>query len=274
MILTGLLKRIDRVKFLVDNNSTMLLSAVGVGGTVATAILTGRASFRAAQLIQQEILWAENPDDPTLSPEIKNDHTHRSRIQLTTADKVKLVWQLYIPPVGVGITTITSIVMANKISSKKIAALTIASGISERALKEYKTKVIEKLGARQERAIRDEVAQDRVTGNPSKEVIVVGTGKVLCYDMTTGRYFQSSMEDIKKAVNKVNYEMIHFQYASLSQFYDEIGLSPTSYSDEVGWNMNHLLEVQFSTVMSPDNQPCITIDFTHQPVSHYNNLHD
>jgi hypothetical protein len=35
--------------------------------------------------------------------------------------------------------------------------------------------------------------------------------------------------------------------ASLSFFYEQIGLPPTRHSDEVGWNSNNLLEVMYST---------------------------
>ena len=65
----------------------------------------------------------------------------------------------------------------------------------------------------------------------SREIILAGTGEVLCYDMSSGRYFQSTIEDIKRAENRVNKDLIHFMSASLSMFYEEIGLPPTSYSD-------------------------------------------
>ena len=120
------------------------------------------------------------------------------------------------------------------------------------------------------RKIRDEVAQDRVNAHPaSGEVLVVGAGEVLCYDMLTGRYFQSTMEDIKRAENSVNYELIHFMSCSLSHFYDEIGLPPTNYTDSVGWNLNHKMEVKFSTVFSTDKRPCIAIDFSRPPIPDY-----
>ena len=190
---------------------------------------------------------------------------------LSKTEKVKLVWREYLPPMATGITTVTCIIVANKISSKKIAALAVAGGISERALQEYKEKVIEKLGPKQDQKIRDEVAQDRVANQPppSREVLIAGTGEVLCYDMTTGRYFQSTIEEIKRAENKVNYELIHFMSCSLSQFYEEIGLQPTAYTDSVGWNVSNHMEVVFSTVMSTDGRPCVAIDFSKPPIADY-----
>lgn len=261
-MLTGLVQKIHHVKFLVNDNSTTILTGMGVSGTVATAYLTGRASFRAAYILDQE------------KNEVENTNGHGD-VKITLPAKVRLVWRLYVPPVGVGITTVASIIVANKISSKKIAALTVASVISERSLQEYKAKVIEKLGARQNQNIRDEIAQERVTNQPvGREVILAGTGEVLCYDMITGRYFQSSVEEIKRAENKINHQLVNFMSASLSEFYDEIGLPSTPYTESVGWNMNNRMEVQFSTVMSSDDRPCIAIDFLYPPTEGFSHHHD
>jgi hypothetical protein len=260
-MLNGLIRHADKVKFLLKDHSPTILTGVGVTGTVATAYLTGRASFKAAHLIAQEerVVELDNGD---------------TKISLTTMSKVKLVWKLYLPPVGVGATTVTSIIAANKISSTRIAALGVAAGISERALQEYKEKVLEKLGAKQDEKIRDEIAQDRVNKFPmNREVILAGTGQVLCYDMHTGRYFQSTVEDIKRAENKINHELINFMHASASEFYDEIGLPPSSYTDSVGWNANHRIEVTFSSVLMND-KPCLAIDFVHPPTSEYARHYD
>lgn len=248
-----LLRNSHKLRFLVKDNSTTILTAMGVGGTVATAYLTGRATFRAAEILAQEEL-----------EEVE---------ELDKFDKVKKVWQVYIPPASMGIITIASIIAANRISSRKIAALVVASGISDRALNEYKAKVVEKFGERKETTIRDEIAQERVLATPanSREIVLAGTGEVLCFDMLTGRYFQSTVEEIRRAENRVNYEMIHYMHASLSMFYEEIGLPPTPYTDSVGWNMNNHMEVKLSTVMSTDNRPCIAIDFSKQPLPDYDN---
>lgn len=235
-------------------DQSTVLTGLGVSGVISTAYFTGRASFKAEKIIRQEEVVQQK--------------------KLTNQEKAKLVWPLYITPVSVGCTTITSIVMANRLASKKIAALAVASGISERALNEYRAKVVEKIGQGKATTIRDEVAQERVakTEPPSKEVLVVGAGDVLCFDMLTGRYFQSTVEKIRQAENKINFEVVNHMYASLSTFYDEIGIPPTPFSDTVGWNVNDRLEVVFSTVLSPDQRPCVAIDFSAPPIADYSKL--
>jgi hypothetical protein len=261
-MLSVLVRNIDKAKFLITDNSTTILTAMSVAGTVSTAVLTGRATFKAAQLIEEETQTFERRsalENGEVWPE-------PSRFE-----KVRWVWRLYIPPAGVMVTTVTCIIVANKIASKKIAALALAGGISERALQEYKSKVVEKLGERQDTKIRDEIAQKRVSDHPvnSREVILAGTGEVLCYDMLTGRYFQSTMEEIKRAENKINHELNNHMNASLSEFYDEIGLPPTPYTDSVGWNANNIVKLQFSAVLSSDDRPCMAIYFEHPPITDY-----
>lgn len=237
-------------KFLRDN-STAVLTGAGVTGTVTTAVLSGRASFKAARII------AETPDDQAWPH--------------TKMDRLKQVWPQYIPTVAVGGLTVTSIIFANRISSKQAAALATAYGLSERAFAEYKEKVVEKLGQNKETAVRNEIAQDRINAHPvnTRELILAGSGEVLCFDVLTGRYFQSSVEEIKKAENNVNYEIVNHDSASLSRFYDEIGLPPTPYSETVGWDIDNRCEVQFSTVMSVDDRPCISVDFARWPKPDY-----
>jgi hypothetical protein len=243
-----------------DVSTPTLLTSFGVTGVFSTAYLASRASFKAARLIDQE---QGERDGVGAAP------------LLTQKEKAKLVWAMYLPAATVGTITIAAVVLANHEASKKIAALTIASSISERAFQEYKEKVLLRVGQNKETAIRDEIAQDRVTAHPvhTREVILAGTGEVLCFDVLTGRYFQSSVQEIRQAEVKVNHDIMNHMYASLSSFYDEIGLAPTPYSDEVGWNVNDLVTVEFSTVLSTDERPCISIDFMVHPKADYTNLY-
>lgn len=270
---TSLTPYIHKLKFLVNENSTTILTGVGVAGTVATAVLTGRASFRAADIIAKESALAET--ELRVENKTEGDLTIPAS-KLSKTQKTMLVWPQYIPPVTVGAITVTSIVMAHRISSKKIAAIAVASTISERAFQEYKDKVVEKLGVQKETAIQDEIAQDNVTKNPpSSQVIIAGSGDVLCFEPLTGRYFNSTIESIKRAENKVNFEIIHYDYCSLSFFFEEIGLSPTDYSDMVGWNVANRLEVKFTTAMTEDNsRPCLVIGYVKTPSMEYDrNFH-
>lgn len=239
---------------LLQENATTLLTAGGVVGTVATAILTGRATFKAAEIIRSTELEAIHETGT-------EDSISNGTMGLSTWERTKLVWPLYIPPVITGGTTITSIIMANRMSAQKAAALAAAYGLAEGRLSEYKEKVAEKLTGPKQDAVDTEIAQTHVNNTTGHQNIVVVDGEVLCFDLPTGRYFRSTMEDIKQAVNATNAEVLTHDFANASFFYEEIGMPATTWTDEVGWNRDHLLDLTYSTVLSPDQKPCIAIDF-------------
>lgn len=253
---------VKKVEKLVIDNSPALLTAIGVTGTITTALLTGKATWKAKDVLDRyhndaARRFGEDYEPPSL----KKD--------------VELVWKIYVPAAGVGLSTIVCIVLANRIGNRRAAAVAAAYTISEKAFVEYKEKVIEKIGENKEREIRDDLAQDRVNRNPpvDREIIVGGSGDVLCYEHYTGRYFESSMEKLKKAQNDLNYRVINDCYASLTDFYNFLGIPRTSTSDEVGWSSNKLLELEFSTVLSEDGRPCIAIDYQTTPIRDYDSTH-
>lgn len=250
---------LPKVQNLITENAAALLTGTAVVGTITTAVLTGRASFKAAELIFEQEHERITEDDFEGS--------------LNNTEKIKLVWPLFIPPAASAVTTVAATVFSYHISARKSAALVAAYGISEKAFSEYKEKVTERLGLKKETDIRDELAKDRIAKYPDNEqpIIVTGYGDVLCFDSYSGRYFQSTVDAIKKAENATNYEILHHLGASMSSFYDLIGLPATQYSDEMGWNSLNPLDISFSTQMSESGQPCIVIDFRSMPVLNYEN---
>lgn len=254
----------QRAQMLLQENATTLLTAGGVVGTVATAVLAGRASFKAAEIIRDAELKAIHtaPVDDTIA---------QDTMGLERKDKLLLTFPLFIPPVVTGGITIVAIVMSNRMNAQKAAAFAAAYGLSQRQLEEYKAKVAEKLGVPKTQKLEDEVAQDRVKNawGEGGNIIIVGDGEVMCYDQPTGRFFKSTMQMIDSAVNAVNNEIIRHDCVSASQFYEELGLPPTTWTDMVGFNREGLVDLKKSTVLAPDDTPCIAIDFKTPPVEDY-----
>ena len=237
---------VPKIQKLLADNSPVILTAIGVTGTITTAFLTGKASFRAAEIIAAE--------------QGELDYVLPSR------EKLDLVWKLYIPPVSTGAFTLVCIVGANRIGTRRAAAIAAAYSLTDQAFAEYRDKVVQKIGEGKERAVRDELAQDRVTNNPSGNLVVIQSGDVLCYEAYTGRYFTSNMENLRGAMNDINATVLHHGYASLSDFYQCVGLPSTASSDDMGWRDDKLLELQFSTVLSTDNRPCISFEYRVEPI--------
>jgi hypothetical protein len=245
-------KHIERV---LSDNSPAILTGIGVVGSITSAYFAGTASFKAAQIIAEEQSFLE--------------------YDMTNKQKAKLVWRLYIPAAGTLVITGASIICANRIGTRRAAALAAAYGTLDKTFKEYKEKVIEKIGDQKEHDVRAAVAQDRINENPPQtaQIIVTETGNVLCRDSLTDRYFRSSLERIRKAQNDVNAEVYNNMYASLSDFYIGIGLPPTSLSDELGWNTDKPCELYFVGAITPETgEPCIDIQYSVSPVRNYHKI--
>lgn len=231
-------------RFVIDN-SPQILTVVGVVGTVSTAVLTGKAAYKAAQVL--------------------NENGREVYVTLEPKEKLALTWKLFVPAVGTSALTIVCIIGANHINGSRAAGLATAYLLSEKTFDEYRAKVIEKMGPKKEQEARDEIAQERVHRNDDSSLIVVSGTDVVCYDMFSDRYFTGSMEGLKQAQNNLNHRMLSDGYASLADLYELIGLPITKYSEQIGWVSDELLELTFSTVLSEDQRPCLAIDFRTKP---------
>ena len=139
--------------------------------------------------------------------------------------------------------------------------------LSEQTLADYREKVVEKVGEKVEMDIHDQVAQKKVLDKPveSSEVIITNNSEVLFLEPITGRYFQSDMETVRRAVNTVNSTLHQDLFATLDDFFYEIDLPPTRISSELGWNADKLMDIHFSTTLAEDNRPCIVLEYVNMP---------
>jgi hypothetical protein len=226
----------------------LILSVAAGVGTLATAYLTGRASFKAAEII---MLWEE---------EYGRSEDFKERL----TERTKLVWKLYIPPTISAASTISCIIGANRVEVKKTLAAQTAFAVSERVYSEYRDKVIEEFGKNKDQSIRDQMADDRVKKTaPSSEIMISGTGNILCCELYTGRYFNCDMEALRKAQNDINQKILAHDYASLNDFYEMVGLSYTKSGSQFGWKAGKLMNLEFSTVLTEDGRPCLAFEYNH-----------
>lgn len=230
-----------------SDNSPTILIAIGVAGVAATAVLAGKASFKAAEVIRVGNEAAYYPDEE-VEP-------------LTLGEMARSTWKLYIPAAVTGIATVACILSANRINASRAAVMASAFSLSQDALGRYTEKVREKFGEAKEQEIRDALAQDIVSRTNIPSVIVFGSGDVLCMDIWSGRAFMSTLQKLKEAEVNTNYEIIRQDYASLTDYWDRIGLPKTSDSDNIGWSSDAKLEVKYASAIAEDGRPCITIDF-------------
>lgn len=238
-----------RFKGALRDGSPQILSATAVVGVVTTAYLASKASIQADKIIERDFGDPENGWEP------------RNRRDVLRR-KLELTWRLYIPAGISGATTIACIVGSDRVSSRRIGAAQSTLFLTEQAYSEYRNKVTERHGADEDVSIRDEIAEEKVKKNPPSEAIVIaGAGNVLCCELFSGRYFMSDMETLRRCQNDLNERLLAHDMCSLDDFYDMIGLQPTQFSGEIGWHADKLMTMEFTTVLTEDNRPCLAFEY-------------
>lgn len=238
---------VKATKGFISKHSPEILTGIGLASMVTSTILAVKATPKAVELIQTE--------------------EYERKERLKPIDVVKLTWKEYIPAASFGLGGLVCIISGCRIGTKRGAALATAYAVSERTLRTYRDKVVETMGEKKEKEIRQKIAQDNIDKNPPIEskVIITQKGNTLIKDEYSGRYFRSDLDAIRKASNELNREMLHSNYISLNQWYSAIGLEMLNDGHRLGWNIDKgLIELDFGTCLVGD-EPCITMEYSRPP---------
>lgn len=250
-------KFIHRAKSFVTRHSPEILVGLGVTGMIGTTVLAVKATPKALKLIEEK--KAEERTD-----------------KLTPIETVKTTWKCYAPAAVMCVSSAACIIGASSVHIKRNAALATAYKLSETALSEYRDAVVETVGERKEHSIQDALDVKRIkkASEENNEVIMTNCGKTLCLDPTSGRFFESDIDHIRKAENELNKQMLHdmFGYASLNDFYDALDLPHTDVGDMIGWNVHNLIDIRIGSGIAPDGRPCIVVNHNHSPAYEYDRV--
>lgn len=235
--------------------SPELLTGIGIAGMFSMAGLAVKATPKAIALLEEK-------------------KKAESKEELTHVEIVKTTWKCYIPAVVAGTFSAACLIGANSVNARRNAALATAYKLSETALIEYREKATEVLGEKKEKLVREKVNQAKMEKHPvaKNEVIITEKGNTLCYDPTSGRYFKSDIDKIKRTENILNRKMLTEMYISLNEFYDELGLEQTSMGDTLGWNIDGMIDIDFTSHLTPDGEPCLVMDHKNPPRYGYSKL--
>lgn len=236
---------LDKTKKTLIDNKPEILTTMGCVGVVSTAGLAIQATPYAMDAMDR----------------VKAETEKKQQVKKFVTDVVPC----YIPTIVSGVASITCIILSHKEMSKRNLITAGLCAASERTLKTYQEKVIEHIGEKKEREIRDDIAKDKLKTNPMNETNVIVTGRDAhwVYDSYSGRYFKCDLETIRKTVNDVNQQITREMSATLNDFYWGIGVEPLRQGDNVGWSGDTgYLDVQFSAQLNENGEPCIVIDYT------------
>lgn len=242
---------LNRTQETIKDHSPTILAGIAVGGVVGTGLL----AHKAGRIYQQEVIEATHILDPT------------DRV-LTGKEKFEMGWRRHLPALILGGVTVTCIVASTTIGNRRNAALMSLVAVGETAFREYRDKVETVVGKPKAAKVIDELAQDKVAAThveKGNEIVYLGDDEVIFFDMLTSRYFSSTKANVEKAEIEINRQILGDMYASQNDWYNKIGLSSVSQGDDIGWNNDRPLEVQFSATIK-DDKPVFAVSYRHAPM--------
>lgn len=246
---------VNSVKATLTRRSPEILTGIGIAGMLTTTVLAVKATPKALRKL--------------------DDAEYEKGEDLTIPEKIKATWKCYIPAAVTGVSSVTCLIGASRQNLKRNAALATAYKLTETAFAEYKEKVVETIGEKKEKTVRQKVVKEKLEKNPveNSKVIVTGKGKTLCYDVLLKNYFEADMDTIKAAINEVNYQMLSQQYISVNDLYYAMGIADGAgrIGHLLGWNISKhgMVEIDIDTMLASNGTPCITLDYLVSPEYDY-----
>lgn len=232
----------------VKRNASTILTCIGGVGVVATSVMAVKATPKALKVLEA----AEKEKGE----------------QLTKLETFKVAGPVYIPAVLTGVTTLACIFGANMLNKRQQAALMSAYALLDNSYKDYRNKVDELYGKEVDGKIKTEIAKDKY-----KETdIEFEDDKQLFYDSFSGRYFQSTTEDVLRAEMEINKKITDWSGAHLNEFYEKLDIPSIESGDHYGWTKDSLMEDTWSAwldfyhekVVMDDGLECTIINY-HEP---------
>ncbi len=251
-------------------NAPTILTVTGITAMASSTYWAVKATPKAL-VLKEKAEVDKNKKAGTFKGDRVNDW-----VPLTKVEILQTCWRCYAPAFITGVLGAACLIGANSMNLRKNAALAAAYALSETNFKEYREKTLEEVGEKKEEKIRNAVAEEKITKNPVdvSKVLETGNGDTLCYDAICGRYFKSSIEKLKSALNELNLELVQDGYVSLNQYYDLIGLPDGMLGDDLGWSLNErhsTVQLDLSAQLTKDEKqtPCMVVSFKYGPIYNY-----
>lgn len=253
------MKRFTRhSKMFFKRNGSTILSIIGGVGVVATSIMAVKATPKALERLDQ-------------AKEEKGE-------DLTKLEVVKVAGAVYIPSIVMGVGTVACIFGANALNKREQASLMSAYALIDGAYKDYRNKVREIHGEEADKNIIDAIVVEKADDMYIRNGYMCGTcdlGKEesgeqrLFYDLHSGRYFTSTIEQVISAEYHLNRNYILRGYAYLNELYVFLGIEETDYGSVLGWAPNddgmYWIEFDHDKTVTDDGLECYIITMPFEP---------
>lgn len=240
-------------------HSPMLLTCIGAIGVIATTVSAIKATPKAIDILDSA--------------------TNEKGDELTKFEIVQLVGPTYLPTIAFGLSTIACIFGANALNQKQQATLASAYALLNRSYRDYRKKVIDLYGTDGDEHIQNEIVKDKF-----EDIDITATGdNLIFYFEPYGKFFERTMAQVQDAEYQINRQFALEGEASLSDFFEYLGLPRTDAGEALGWSQESSfdfynycwIEFEHKLVRTDDGDgefECYIIDTPYAPSTGYSIL--
>ena len=271
---------LNKIGFGLKKRSPEILVAVGVVGTVVSAVMACKATTKINTILDEtkEQLdkiheYAGNPD---VAEKYNAEDAKKDTAIVYGQAGVKLA-KLYAPAVGLGILSISSILASNNILRKRNMAISAALAAATQDFKDYRNRVIERFGKEVDHQLRynikAEEIEETVTDEKGKEKKVKKSIEVadpnasgyVKYFTRSNPYWEEDSSYVEMFLrsqqNFANDKLKANGHLTLNDVYDMLGFHDSKAGMVVGWiydldhpNGDNYVEFDVKKVNLPNEQ--------------------
>ena len=251
---------LNKIGFGLKKRSPEILVAVGVVGTVVSAVMACKATTKINTILDEtkEQLdkiheYAGNPD---VAEKYNAEDAKKDTAIVYAQAGVKLA-KLYAPAVGLGILSISSILASNNILRKRNMAISAALAAATQDFKDYRNRVIERFGKEVDHQLRYNIkateVEETITNEKGKEKKVKKNVEVadpnasgyVKYFTRSNPYWEDDSSYVEMFLraqqNYANDKLKAIGHLTLNDVYDMLGFHDSKAGMVVGWiyDLNH-----------------------------------
>ena len=243
------------VKGKVEKHSPEILMGVGVVGVIATTVTACRATMKLNDILDECEETRDKIKSVQENPAYDDRYSDEDAQKDLTINYVQTgvkIAKLYAPSVALGVLSVGCLVGSHSVMQKRNAALSAAYLTVDKSFKEYKQRVIDRVGEEVEKEIRygikAEEVVETVTDEDGNETTVTETVKMMNPNLYSdyARFFDEASPYWQK---DPEYNLVFLkaqqQYANdllrakgrlfLNDVYDMLGIEKTKAGQIVGW---------------------------------------
>lgn len=252
----------NKIGFQLQKKSPELLVAAGIAGIVVSAVMACKATIKACDVAEEaketidEIHEAEENGVTKAGKSYSADDTKKDLTIAYLQTGIKYA-KLYAPAVIVGAASVSCILASHKMMKQRMAAAAAALSATDKAFKDYRSRVMERFGEQVEKEIRYNIKAKEIkktvvdeSGRKEKVKEVVDVPAAEGWDPSQYSPYARCFDETNLSWNRDS-EMTRFYLRArqaqagdklrsrghlfLNEVYDMLGFPRTKAGAVVGW---------------------------------------